>query len=141
MQAYSQDLRDRVLRALERKERPTEIAERFEVSRVYVYNVKRRMAAGDRSAHRIGGHRVSRLAEHESLLRGWIATQPDLTLQEMAVRLAQEVGLRLTPVAIWQQLNRWGLTFKKNPTRRRAKPAGHRPAAATMGGGAPAVDP
>ena len=36
MNAYSQDLRDRVLRALERGERPTAIADRFEVSRVWV---------------------------------------------------------------------------------------------------------
>ena len=34
MQSYSQDLRERVLRALDRGERPTEIARRFEVSRV-----------------------------------------------------------------------------------------------------------
>ena len=39
MQAYSQDLRDRVLGALERGESPTAIAERFEVSRVWVYQV------------------------------------------------------------------------------------------------------
>ncbi len=37
MQAYSQDLRERVLRALDRGERPTEMARRFEVSRVWVY--------------------------------------------------------------------------------------------------------
>ena len=36
MQAYSQDLRERVLRAVERGESPTEIARRFEVSRVWV---------------------------------------------------------------------------------------------------------
>jgi hypothetical protein len=34
--AYSQDLRDRVLRAIERGERNAEIAERFEDSRVRV---------------------------------------------------------------------------------------------------------
>jgi transposase len=39
MQSYSQDLRDRVLRALARGEGPSSIAERFEVSRFYVYQV------------------------------------------------------------------------------------------------------
>jgi hypothetical protein len=34
MRAYSQDLRDRILHALARGDRPTEIARRFEVSRV-----------------------------------------------------------------------------------------------------------
>ena len=36
MQAYSQDLRERVLRALDRGDSPTEIARRFEVGRVWV---------------------------------------------------------------------------------------------------------
>ena len=34
MQSYSQDLRERVLRAPDRGESPTQIARRFEVSRV-----------------------------------------------------------------------------------------------------------
>jgi transposase len=42
MQAYSQDLRERVLRALDRGDRPTEIARRFEVSRIWVYQVRGR---------------------------------------------------------------------------------------------------
>ena len=42
MQSYSQDLRDRVLWALDRGERPTAIARRLEVSRVWVYRVRER---------------------------------------------------------------------------------------------------
>src|SRR5271157_4859557 len=42
VQAYSQDLRERVLRALDRGDRPTEIARRFEVSRIGVYQVRGR---------------------------------------------------------------------------------------------------
>jgi transposase len=45
MAAYSQDLRDRVLRALARHDGPTEIARRFEVSVRWVYEVKERYAA------------------------------------------------------------------------------------------------
>ncbi|SDX18207.1 hypothetical protein SAMN05216317_1571 [Nitrosomonas eutropha] len=37
MHAYSQDLRDRILGALDRGEGPTAIARRFEVSRMWVY--------------------------------------------------------------------------------------------------------
>lgn len=60
MEAYSQDLRDRVLRALERGERPTAIATRFEVSRVWVYQVQNRlMQTGQRNSLPIGGHRQS----------------------------------------------------------------------------------
>ena len=66
MQSYSQDLRDRVLWALDRGERPTAIARRLEVSRVWVYRVReRRQKTGRRSSFRIGGHRRSRVAEKE----------------------------------------------------------------------------
>jgi len=72
MQAYSQDLRERVLRALDRGDRPTEIARRFEVSRFWVYRVRdRQQETGLRSSFQIGGHRRSRLAESEQVLRDW----------------------------------------------------------------------
>ena len=55
MQAYSQDLRERVLRALDRGDRPTEIARRFEVSRIWVYRVREReQETGVRSSFQIG---------------------------------------------------------------------------------------
>lgn len=83
MDAYSQDLRDRVLRALERGDRPTAIANRFEVSRVWVYQVRNRlMQTGQRSSLPIGGHRQSRLAGMEPTLRAWLKETGDLTLAE-----------------------------------------------------------
>ena len=55
MQSYSPDLRDRVLWALERGERPTAIAQRLEVSRVWVYQVRgRERKTGQRTALQIG---------------------------------------------------------------------------------------
>src|SRR5579862_2486255 len=55
MQSYSQDLRDRVLWALERGEGPTAIARRLEVSRVWVYRVRgREQTTGERTSHQIG---------------------------------------------------------------------------------------
>ena|ERR1700682_2299942 len=119
MQAYSQDLRERVLRALARGDRPTEIARRFEVSRVWVYQVREReRETGVRSSFQIGGHRRSRLAEREQVLREWIAAQPDLSLAELRQRLAQQ-GVSIKIGALWHQLNKWKLTFKKNLARRR----------------------
>ena len=121
MQAYSQDLRERVLRALTRGDRPTEIARRFEVSRVWVYQVREReRETGVRSSFQIGGHRRSRLAESEQALREWIAAQPDLSLAELRQRLAQQ-GVSIKIGALWHQLNKWNLTFKKNLARRRAR--------------------
>jgi len=124
MQAYSQDLRDRVLRALERGDRPSAIAERYEVSRKYVYDVKQRLEGeGERTSHRIGGHRVSQLAGWEQAIRAWIKEQPDLTLEELSARLQHHAQIKVCPATIWHQLNRWGLSFKKNPARQRARAA------------------
>ena len=125
MRAYSQDLRDRVLGALERGERPTDIALRFEVSRGWVHQVRRRLREeGRRSSLPMGGHRRSALAPLEAVVRKWIADQPDLTLAEMSARLAEEYGITIKLPALWHQLNKWGLSYKKNPSRQRARKAG-----------------
>ena len=122
MQSYSQDLRERVLRALERGDRPTAIAERFEVSRVWIYQVKKRLEeSGHRGSFAIGGYRVSRVAAVEGEVRAWISERPDVTLSELCERLQKERGIALKVPALWHQLNKWGLTFKKNPTRQRAR--------------------
>ena len=121
MQAYSQDLRERVLRALDRGDRPTDIARQFEVSRVWVYQVRdRERETGLRSSFQIGGHRRSRLAEREQVLRDWITAEPDLTLAELQQRLAKH-GVATKIATLWHQLNKWKLTFKKNLARRRAR--------------------
>ena len=124
MQPYSQDLRDRVLRALERGDRPADIARRFEVSRVWVYQVRDRAEeSGERSSRPIGGYRRSRVADKEQQLRAWIAERPDLTLVEMQQRLAGQ-GIAIKVGALWHQLSRWNLTFKKNTARQRTRTRG-----------------
>jgi transposase len=120
MAAYSQDLRERVLRALARAEGATSIAQRLEVSLRWVYHVKDRYERhGERAARRLGGYRRSRLAEMEARIRGWLAEQVDLTLAELCARLAQH-GVSIKTTALWRQLNKWGLTYKKNSARQRA---------------------
>lgn len=124
MRAYSQDLRDRVLRALDRGDRPAEIARRFEVSRVWVYQVRDRLQQnGGRSSLPIGGHRRSCLAGMETEVRRWIEAEVDLTLAEICERLAK-TGIEIKVSALWHQLDKWNLTFKKNPARQRARATG-----------------
>ena len=121
MHAYSQDLRDRVLRALDRGERPTAIARRFEVSRMWVHRVRERWQKdGMRGSLRMGGYRRSRLAALEPVVRDWIEQAPDLTLAATCARLAEQ-GVTIRVPALWHQLERWGSTFKKNPARQRAR--------------------
>lgn len=124
MRAYSQDLRDRVLSALEKGERPTQIAKRFEVSRVWVYLVGNRLRSeGKRTSLQIGGYRKSRLLALEPVLRSWIEDRADMTLAEMRERLAAEHAVTIQIPALWNQLDRWGLSYKKNVARQRARAA------------------
>jgi transposase len=132
MQSYSQDLRDRVLWALQRQERPAEIARRLEISRSWVYQVRDRLQKlGQRSSFQIGGHRRSRVADLEPVLRAWIAADPDLSLAEISDRLAKQ-GVVIKIGALWHQLDKWNLTFKKNPARQRARSRGRATGAAGM---------
>lgn len=124
MESYSQDLRDRVLRGVDRGERPTAIAQRLEVSRVWVYQVRNReRKTGRRSSFQIGGHRRSRVENMEPLLRAWIEKEPGLSLAELCDRLLEQ-GVTIKIGALWHQLNKWNLTFKKNPARQRARTQG-----------------
>ena len=100
MRAYSQDLRERVLRALERGARPTDIAVRLEVSRVWVYQVARRFKqTGQRGSLPMGGHRRSRVAAMESTLRAWIKAEVDVTLAELCARLEKR-GITIKVAAL-----------------------------------------
>ena len=133
MQSYSQDLRERVLGALARGEGPSAIARRYEVSRFYVYQVRdREQETGVRTSFQIGGRRRSRLAEAEPALRAWISAAPGLTLAELQQRLESK-GISTKVGALWHQLNKWNLTFKKNAARQRA-------GARRRSGGAPRME-
>jgi transposase len=136
MHSYSQDLRDRVLWALGRGEGPSSIARRLEVSRVWVCQVRdRERKTGRRTSFQIGGHRRSRVAEMKSTLCAWIEREPDLSLAELCGRLAKQ-GVSIKIGALWHQLNKWNLTFKKNPARQRARTRGRATSAARVDGGA-----
>ena len=113
--------------------KPTAIARRLEVSRVWVYQVRdREQKTGKRTSFQIGGHRRSRVAELESVLRAWIEAEPDLVLSELSERLAGQ-GVLIKPGALWHQLNKWNLTFKKNLARQRARARGRAADATRMG--------
>ena len=121
MAAYSQDLRDRVLRALARGDGVTATARRFEVSVRWVDEVKRRQRVhGERESRPVGGYRRSRVAGLEPQLRAWIKAEADLTLAQLCERLADQ-GVTIQPSALWHQLDHWKLTYKKNSTRQRAR--------------------
>ena len=124
MAAYSQDLRDRVLTACLRGERPVNVAARFEVSRAWVYRVWQRFReTGENQSKPIGGYRRSRLEGFDQLLAEWINQQADLTLAEICQRLAVQEGVTISQSALWCRLKCLGYTFKKNRGRRRTTKA------------------
>jgi transposase len=59
----------------------------------------------------------------ESVLRAWIEQEPGLSLAELCARLVEQ-GVAIKIGALWHQLNKWNLTFKKNPARQRARARG-----------------
>jgi transposase len=118
---YPQEFRDRVLAALGRGEKASEIARRLEVTRQFVYQVRDRLVLdGERGVRQLGGYRRSVVEGMESTIRAWLKAEPDLTLQELCDRLAAQ-GRVLKVPALWHQLNKWGLSLKKNPARQRAR--------------------
>lgn len=122
--AYSQDLRDRVLQRLERGEGVPSIAYHLDVSERWVYHVKNRYERnGERCAQKLGGYRRSRVADWESRIRVWLKERVDLTLVELSERLARH-GVVIKTTALWHQLDKWGLTLKKNVARQRARARG-----------------
>ncbi len=124
MKPLSEDLRQRVVCAIESGEKPGEVYRRFGVSRSSVYRFCQAQArTGHCRPKQMGGHRRSRLKKHEKTLRRWIARQPDLTLAELQARCQTELEVQIRTTALWHQLNRWGLSFKKNDARRRARAA------------------
>jgi transposase len=72
---------------------------------------------------RRGGYRRSRLEPHDGTLMQWISVQPDLTLEELKQHCGIKLGVRISINALWQRLDRPGLSFKKNAARQRAEPS------------------
>ena len=121
MRSLSEDLRERVIRALERGESSAAVAQRFEVNiRTVQVLWKRYRESGEIGARQRGGYRVSRVAAMEKTLRSWIKAEVDLTLAEMCERLAEH-GVKIKVPALWHQLDKWNLSLKKNPARQRAR--------------------
>lgn len=124
MAAYSQDLRERVLKGCQQGEAVTAIAQRLEVSESWVHSVyKRFKETGERAARRVGGYRKSVLEPWKDTIWGWISEKSDLTLAEMTERL-RENGVSVAESTLWYQLAHWRITYKKKPARARTTTTG-----------------
>ena len=121
-QSYSEDLRARVLSAIDGGMAARAVARVFRVSVSYIYKALiRRRRTGEVSASARRGHRPRKLTPaQEAALAAHITVHPDLTLASLQAWLLAEHGVRLSNGAMWSAVARLGLSFKK---RRSAPPS------------------
>lgn len=112
----SNDLRLRVVRAIEAGLSRRAAAAKFDVSIASAVRWHQRYTrTGSIEPDAIGGDRHSHRAEaHAAKVLGWIDEDRDLTLVEIAARLADE-GHVFAPATIWRLLDRHDYTVKKRP--------------------------
>ena len=114
---YSEDLRRRVVEAIDGEATIPEAAEQCGVSISSVVRFLRlHRDTGSVSAAKFGGYKEFVLAAHEELVRSLIEEQPDITLAELEARLAKK---KVLVSSISRFLNHLKLPFKKKSTGRR----------------------
>ena len=135
-QAYSQDLRDRILSVVDGGLGVYRAAALYRVSVSYIYKaLDRRRRTGESGPNPNRGHRARKLSlAQEAALAAHIKAHPDITLARLQDWLEAVHGVRLSDGAIWTAVDRLGLSFKKNPARRRARSAGRGGAAPGLAG-------
>jgi transposase len=117
---YSQDLRARVVGAVETGASCHEAAAAFEVSVSSAIRwVARWRQSGSVAAKPMGG-KVSPLDAHADWLLALIGAEPDLTLEEMRGRLRGR-GILVSTSMLWRFFDRHAITFKKKPARIRTR--------------------
>jgi transposase len=120
---YSQDLRERVVGAVESGLSRRAAAKRFAVAVSTVIDwVDAWGEEGRLVAKRMGGDHRSRLKDERTWLLGVIAATPDLTLEEIRAALAAR-GIHVGYGTVWRFFAAEGISFKKNRARQRARAA------------------
>ena len=123
MRAYSNDIRRRIIEVIqENEESQAEIAERFSVSGSFVEKLwKRFRETGSYEAKPHAGGRERLLAAYEGFIRAEVKAQSDVTLDELAKKVAEASGrTRIGIMTICDELRRLKLPRKKNGLRRGA---------------------
>lgn len=111
--AYSQDLRDRIVRAVDAGASRRSTAAKFEVSVNFVIRLAQRWrTTGSASARGTGGRPRHRLEPHGPLVDRLLAARRDTTLEELRAALGCE-GVTVSRSAVDRYLAARGLTRKK----------------------------
>src|SRR5450755_2573203 len=121
---YSEDLRRRVVGAIEGGATIPETAEQCSVSISSVVRFLRlHRKTGSVGSAKFGGYKDFALAAHEDLVRQLVAEQPDITLAELEERLAKK-KITVGKSSISRFLHHLKLVFKKKSAGSRARSSG-----------------
>ena len=113
----SNDLRERVVAAVEGGESCRSVAARFEVAVSSVVKwSQRRRRTGSVAPGKMGGHCKPVLEPHRTFIVERIERTPHLTLHGLKAELAAR-GVKVSHTVVWTFLRREGLRFKKNAVR------------------------
>jgi len=114
--ALSNDLRKRVLAAVDGGLSCRQAAERFRVSAASAIRWHdRRRREGDFGPKALGGDRRSgRIEAHGELILSLVEDKPDITLGELRARLGER-GIGVAISTLWRFFTRRGITRKKRP--------------------------
>lgn len=112
--AYSSDLRQRVLDAIDGGLSTHKAAKRFDIGVATAVRWHRAWRDhGQRQARKQGPKAGGKLDPHEVFILGLVETEPDITLVEVGERLVAERSISAVPSTIWLFFERRGITFKK----------------------------
>jgi transposase len=115
MQAYSEDVRERIIQDRKEGMSVVEIARKYRLSTRSVDRYwKQYKETGNCVAGKGGGRRRSRLEKHDQTLRMWLEEKKDITLEELQKRCWKELGVRIGIMALWYRIKyRLGFSYKK----------------------------
>ncbi len=117
MKAYSQDLRQRVLRAVDAGQRQAEIAKTFAVSVATIKRyLKQRRETGHVQPKAIPGRPAKKGAVLQAHLRAQLEAHPDATREAHCQLFKAEHGLEVSTASISRARAALGWTRKKRPS-------------------------
>lgn len=117
--AHSDDLRERVVAEVAGGRSRRQAAAHFRVSASSAIRwVELKTETGGVSPRRRSGKSRSPLEPHRDWLVSLVASEPDLTLEAMVLRIGVELGLATSDASLCRFFKRHRISFKKNPARR-----------------------
>lgn len=116
--AYGLDLRERVIRFVDKGATTYEAADKYEIGVATVGRWMREWRkSGEMGPGKRGNPSGSKLDPHAAYLLGLLEDCCDLTLNDVQRRLLADHGMSAGIGTIWRFYNRHKISFKKKPVR------------------------